>query len=110
MPPLSNDTHHLLRLRLDAAQLVGPEGVVQAVDAVLAEADRVSASDVHFQPTPQSLRIKFRIDGVLLPAGELPSTLAPNVIAWLKVMAGLLTYRTDVPQEGSIHGPTTSGI
>src|SRR5262249_12965478 len=43
-----------------------------------------------------------RIDGVLRPVAALPRELAPNVIARLKVLADLLTYRVDVPQEGSI--------
>ncbi len=68
----------------------------------MAEADRLGASDVHFQPTGRTLDVRFRVDGVLRSVAVLPRDLAPNVIARLKVMAELLTYRTDVPQEGSI--------
>lgn len=72
------------------------------VDLVLDESDRLAASDVHFQPTATGLDVRFRIDGVLQPIAVLPRELAPNVIARLKVLAELLTYRNDVPQEGSI--------
>jgi type II secretory ATPase GspE/PulE/Tfp pilus assembly ATPase PilB-like protein len=91
--------------RLAAALRSGPDGVVRAVDLVLAEADRLGASDVHFQPTARNLAVRVRIDGVLQPLAALPREVAPNVVARLKVMAELLTYRTDVPQEGSIRPP-----
>ncbi|MEW4451098.1 ATPase, T2SS/T4P/T4SS family, partial [Bremerella sp. JC817] len=48
------------------------------------------------------LDIRHRIDGVLQPMALLPVRVAPNVVARLKVLAQLLTYRTDVPQEGRI--------
>ena len=41
---------------------------------------------------------------MLQPVAVLPSRLAANVVARLKVLAELLTYRTDVPQEGRIRG------
>ncbi len=88
--------------QLVATARSGPEGVVRAIDLVLAESDRLAASDVHFQPTATGLDVRFRIDGVLQPIAVLPRDLAPNVIARLKVLAELLTYRNDVPQEGSI--------
>jgi type II secretory ATPase GspE/PulE/Tfp pilus assembly ATPase PilB-like protein len=91
-----------LQSRLDAAVRGGPDGVVAAVDLVLEEAVRRSASDVHFEPTPAALGVRLRIDGVLRPVAALPSRLIPNVIGRLKVMADLLTYRIDIPQEGGV--------
>ena len=71
---------------------------------VLAQARAADASDVHFHPGPEGLEIRWRIDGVLQPVAVLPARLAPNIVARLKVLAELLTYRTDVPQEGRIRG------
>jgi type II secretory ATPase GspE/PulE/Tfp pilus assembly ATPase PilB-like protein len=51
------------------------------------------------------LELKFRTDGVLLPVALLPAAVAGNIIARLKVLAGLLTYHTDRPQEGRIRLP-----
>jgi general secretion pathway protein E len=48
------------------------------------------------------LELRWRIDGVLQPVALMPMKLAPNIVARLKVLAELLTYRTDVPQEGRI--------
>jgi type II secretory ATPase GspE/PulE/Tfp pilus assembly ATPase PilB-like protein len=72
------------------------------VDALLGEAVRRSASDVHLEPTHRALEVKYRLDGVLQPIASLPRELAPNVVARLKVLAELLTYRLDIPQEGRL--------
>src|SRR4051794_38555706 len=76
----------------------------EVVDLILAEARTLGASDVHLQPTADGLEIRWRLDGVLQVAGRLPRGVAGNVVARLKVLAELLTYRTDVPQEGRIRG------
>jgi len=76
----------------------------EAVDLLLAAARAVGASDLHVQPTADGLEARWRIDGVLHFAARLPIAVAPNVVARLKVLADLLTYRTDVPQEGRIRG------
>ncbi|MEZ6058769.1 MAG: GspE/PulE family protein [Planctomycetaceae bacterium] len=72
------------------------------VDVLLNEARRHRASDIHLVPSSASLRMQWRIDGVLQTIAEFDGDLSPRVVARLKVLAGLLTYRTDVPQEGRI--------
>jgi type II secretory ATPase GspE/PulE/Tfp pilus assembly ATPase PilB-like protein len=82
----------------------GPRYATDVVDRVLAEAQKAGASDVHWQAGADGLEVRWRIDGVLQPVAMVPAKVAPNVVARLKVMAELLTYRTDVPQEGRIRG------
>lgn len=77
-------------------------GVVDLVDGLIRDAIVARASDVHFEPTDDGLRVRFRIDAQLTDVRRLPSAITANVVARLKVLAGLLTYRTDTPQEGSI--------
>ena len=66
------------------------------------------ASDVHCSrlghSTALSYEVRWRIDGVLQLVGEFPRGTAADVVSRLKVLAELLTYRTDVPQEGRIRG------
>lgn len=76
--------------------------VVSLVSDLLATAVKSAASDVHFEPTESDLVVKFRLDGVLRAVERLPKSLCENVIARLKVLGGLLTYRNDIPQEGRI--------
>ena len=80
----------------------GPCDTVKLVEELLDRAIRCGASDVHFEPGQTSLAVRFRLDGVLSTVETLPAVVADNVIARLKVLAGLLTYRNDIPQEGRI--------
>jgi general secretion pathway protein E len=72
------------------------------VNRLLRLAREARASDVHLDPTTDALEMRWRLDGVLQPLGRLPKAVAPNVIARLKVLAGLLTYEMALPQEGRI--------
>src|SRR5215471_7220412 len=90
--------------QLDAASA---NYATQFAELVLAGARDAGASDVHLQPTPQGLHVQWRIDGVLLLVGEFPRGKAADVVSRLKVMAELLTYKTDVPQEGRIRREKT---
>ncbi len=83
-------------------QKTDAQDVVSLVDELLKKAVKSGASDVHFEPTGAELVVKFRLDGVLNTVEELPKSLSNNVIARLKVLGGLLTYRNDIPQEGRI--------
>jgi len=77
------------------------EGVVALVDDLLSRAIARRVSDVHFEPGDREMWVRWRLDGLLHDVDRLPGELAENVIARLKVLAGLLTYRVDIPQEGS---------
>ena len=83
--------------------------VVALVDEVLKRAIESHASDVHFEPTSRELIVKFRLDGMLRVVDQLGKVLSENIITRLKVMAGLLTYRNDIPQEGRIEPSGTGG-
>lgn len=78
------------------------QDVVGIVDELLKRAVASGASDIHFEPTGSELKVKYRLDGVLNPVESLPAAVADNMIARLKVLGGLLTYRNDVPQEGRL--------
>jgi len=85
-----------------AKSLPEAQDVVGIVDELLAKAVASGASDIHFEPTGTELKVKYRLDGVLSPVESLPAVVAENVIARLKVLGGLLTYRNDIPQEGRL--------
>src|SRR5262249_19950815 len=79
-----------------------PQYVPHLVAAILAWARRARATDIHLVPASDTLEMTWRIDGVLQKITGFPATLSPRVVARLKVLAQLLTYRTDVPQEGRV--------
>jgi type II secretory ATPase GspE/PulE/Tfp pilus assembly ATPase PilB-like protein len=82
--------------------------VTGLVDELLAGAISCGASDIHFEPTSSDLTVKYRLDGSLKVVERLPKIISDNVIARLKVLGGLLTYRNDIPQEGRIEGKNES--
>ncbi|MGD0464042.1 MAG: ATPase, T2SS/T4P/T4SS family [Tepidisphaeraceae bacterium] len=78
------------------------------VDALLADAMRQRASDIHVEPAQSGYDLRFRIDGVLDTRRRLEPALGRAVVGRLMVMAKLLTYRLDVPQEGRLSMPLAS--
>ena len=98
-----------LRQQLAGLDPDAPGYAAASVDAVLAAACAAGASDVHLQPVEAGLELKFRVDGVLAPVAVFPARMAGNLTARLKVLAGLLTYHTDRPQEGRLRLPRAEG-
>lgn len=79
---------------------------VDVVQLLLEHARQSRASDLHLIPNGQKqLEVYCRIDGLLQRIATIPSA-ASNIVSRLKVLAELLTYRTDLPQEGRIRGAT----
>ncbi len=75
---------------------------IAVVDRLLKTARRLSASDLHLDPTEEGFTVVARRDGVLEDVETVPASLARQVVGRLKALADLLAYRTDVPQEGRI--------
>ena len=78
-----------------------------AVDLLLSEAAAWGASDVHVSPEASAFRVRFRLDGVLSEVASLPRERLPLLVQRIKVLAGLLTYRSDRPQDGRIEREAT---
>ncbi len=92
---------HIARA-LEGLQPASEQYAVEVIDRLLAAGQQLGASDLHFQPAAEGLEVRLRIDGVLHRGHVFPAAVAGNLLARLKVCADLLTYRTDVPQEGRI--------
>jgi type IV pilus assembly protein PilB len=76
--------------------------IVRLVNAILEEAIRRSASDVHLDPTETALRVRFRTDGMLIEAMAPPKRIEPAVVSRVKVMAALDISERRLPQDGRI--------
>ena len=77
-----------------------PLDTPRRVDTMLAQALAANASDVHVEPTATGGEVRFRVDGLLTRRDTLTADTAAAMVARLMVLANLLTYRRDVPQEG----------
>ena len=75
---------------------------VQLVHDLLEIAVAERASDLHIEPANDTVTILLRVDGVLRRVADLQPALAPYIVGRIKVLSELLTYRTDLAQEGRI--------
>ncbi len=76
--------------------------VVRLVNALLSDAVKRNASDIHFEPEEGFLRFRFRVDGVLRQVRSLHKNYWSAIAVRLKVMAGLDIAETRKPQDGRI--------
>ncbi|HEX8302622.1 type II secretion system ATPase GspE [Sphingomonas sp.] len=76
--------------------------VIRLINALLLEAVKEGASDVHIETQEKRLVVRFRIDGVLRDRIEPPRALAPLLVSRIKVMAKLDIAERRVPQDGRV--------
>jgi type IV pilus assembly protein PilB len=76
--------------------------VVKLVYSILGQAVGEGASDIHFEPDEQNMRVRFRIDGVLREAANVPRRMINAVISRVKIMSELNIAEKRVPQDGRV--------
>lgn len=86
----------------DLVSLANEAPVVKLVNLLLLEALEARASDVHLETYAGSVRVRYRVDGVLQDAAAPPARLAAAVVSRLKIMAELDIAERRVPQDGRI--------
>lgn len=72
------------------------------VDALIARAENVGASDIHLQTTPQGLEIAFRMDGLFTRVEDFERSIGERVLGRIKYLGKLQTWQDAVPQDGRI--------
>ena len=77
--------------------------IIRLLNAILAEALREKASDIHVEPYENEARIRFRLDGVLRSVLTPSVQIAPLLISRIKVMAKLDIAERRLPQDGRFH-------
>ncbi|AHY47285.1 Type II secretory pathway ATPase PulE/Tfp pilus assembly pathway [Rubrobacter radiotolerans] len=83
--------------------------VTPVFDELLRRAVFERASDVHLEPSPERLLVRFRVDGVLRESRSLPATLARGLLTRVKVLANLDIAERRLPQDGRFTAETLSG-
>ena len=76
--------------------------LVQLVNGIIINGVRGRASDIHFEPMKDGVRVRFRIDGECEKISLLPTTNQSGVLARLKLMAGVNMSERRIPQDGRI--------
>ena len=85
-------------------------GVVKFVNAMLIEAIKSKASDIHIEPYEKRMRVRFRIDGLLHEKVQPPPGVANALSSRLKIMARMDIAERRKPQDGRIKIKTATGM
>ncbi|MEK7794848.1 MAG: GspE/PulE family protein [Candidatus Hydrogenedentota bacterium] len=89
---------------LDRLLSLGENGVVKSVDTLICQAVHHRASDLHLEPWRDCLSLRYRLDGVLHEIAMLPKKYQEKVVARVKVLANMIPYQKEIPQDGRIDG------
>jgi general secretion pathway protein E len=97
---VKEDNHHddVERLR----DMSSDAPVIRLVNSVIARAVEARASDIHFEPAERSLRVRFRVDGVLQDIETLPERMSAPLTSRIKIMAKLNIAERRLAQDGRI--------
>lgn len=76
--------------------------IVQFVSALMVDAIRKKASDIHIEPYENELRVRLRIDGDLVESSRPPANVKAALVARIKVMAKLRLDEKRMPQDGRL--------
>lgn len=88
----------------DPAQTIEEDDspVVKTVNQVIIQAVQLGASDIHIDPQEDSLRIRYRVDGIMRTERTLPPNMHSVIVARVKIMANLNVAERRVPQDGRV--------
>jgi type IV pilus assembly protein PilB len=84
------------------AQLANEPEIIKLVNLVLMRAIQTGASDIHFEPYEDEMRVRLRIDGVLYEIAYPPTHLAVAIACRVKVISGLDIGERRMPQDGRV--------
>lgn len=76
--------------------------ITEIVNEIIYIAAQAGASDIHFDPTETAIKVRFRIDGVLIDYMLIPEAIRKNLVARLKIISGMDITESRLPQDGSI--------
>jgi len=85
---------------LDSLQVDENTPIVNTVNMTIKKGVQNRASDIHFEPQDDSLRVRYRIDGILSDMFSLPLSIYPSLLSRIKIMAGMDIAEKRRPQDG----------
>jgi type IV pilus assembly protein PilB len=86
----------------DAEQMAEQAPIIKLANALIQQAIADRASDIHVEPQQRAVRVRYRLDGVLMEAMTVPRNLMAPLISRLKIMADMNIAERRIPQDGRI--------
>jgi type IV pilus assembly protein PilB len=96
---------HTIEAEIRKAEAAGgdDEGpVIRLVNMIIDEAVHLKASDIHFEPMTDRVRVRYRVDGVCSQRDNIPKSMQASVMTRLKILSGMDISERRVPQDGRI--------
>lgn len=106
-PDVGLDGEQLTTAKLH--ELAREPSLVNLVNLILLEAIELRASDVHIEPFEKDVRIKYRIDGILIEKSASPKRLHAAIVSRVKIMGNMNIAERFVPQDGHIEFSAAKG-
>ncbi len=92
-----------LDIRVENLEELAQEApIIKLVNAIITMALKKNASDIHLEPYENTIKLRYRIDGILFDNSAPPRKLFPAIVTRIKIMAGLNIAERRLPQEGRI--------
>ena len=91
-----------LEERVELRESADDAPTIKLVRSIIAQAVEQGASDVHFDPEPDGFQVRFRIDGVMADAAQVPKRMVSSVVSRIKILANLDIAERRLPQDGRI--------
>lgn len=86
----------------DAEKMAEQAPIIKLANALIQQAITDRASDIHVEPQQRAVRVRYRIDGVLIEAMTVPRNLMAALVSRLKIMADMNIAERRIPQDGRI--------
>ncbi len=87
----------------DVEEIAGQSPIIRLVNYIIFNAVKEGASDIHIEPSERCMRIRYRIDGRLHKALEVPQHLLNAVTSRIKIMGSMDISERRLPQDGRVH-------
>lgn len=76
--------------------------IVEIVNEIILDAINKNASDIHFDPFSDKLKVRIRVDGLLMDYAYIPNEVKKNMITRIKIISGMNITESRLPQDGAI--------
>ena len=93
-----SDENDLSKLR----ELGEEAPVIRLVNSIISQAISEGASDIHVEPMEDSVRVRYRVDGILQEKQRLPKRIQAGIIARLKIISNMDIAERRIPQDGRL--------
>jgi len=87
---------------LSEEDLAKQSPIIRLVDQLITKGVKDTATDIHIEPEEKTLRVRYRIDGILQSGPSIPKSLQASTTARIKIMSNLNISENRLPQDGKI--------